>query len=164
MQVTIELQVTAPNRAVGQDGAVADSPPGPAASPLDEALRRVGDRWSLLLIDALLAGPRRFTQLEAALTGMAPNILTKRLRHLEEQGVVVARPYSDRPPRFEYSLTATGSELAGALRLLAHWGAEAGQVGDAPHHALCGTPLEPRWWCPTCDEPVEPDADDLRYA
>ena len=136
----------------------------PAASPLDEALRRVGDRWSLLLIDALLGGARRFTQLEEALPGVAPNILTKRLRHLEAQGVVVARPYSERPPRFEYSLTAGGAELAGALRLLAHWGAEAGQTGEGPHHPVCGTPLEPRWWCPTCDEPVDPDTDDLRYA
>src|SRR5215213_9417342 len=87
-----------------------------AVTPLEDAVSRVGDRWTLLVVDALLEGPRRFNDLLDHLDGLAPNVLSKRLRHLEDEGVVVATPYSDRPPRFDYRLTASGLELVGALR------------------------------------------------
>ncbi|MGH9264916.1 MAG: winged helix-turn-helix transcriptional regulator, partial [Acidimicrobiales bacterium] len=97
-------------------------------SPLEEAVARVGDRWALLIVSALLDGPRRFNDLQGDVAGIAPNVLSQRLRTLEQHGVVVAAPYSERPPRFVYQLTAAGAELAGALRLLAQWGA--GQSPD----------------------------------
>lgn len=127
-------------------------------SSLAIALDRVGDRWSLLLVEALLDGSRRFNELGEALPGIAPSILTDRLRRLEREGIVRATPYSKRPPRMEYSLTADGRDLASALRLLADWGAR--HVGrDEGHeplrHATCGTPLEARWYCPTCTTVVE---------
>jgi DNA-binding HxlR family transcriptional regulator len=132
------------------------------ASPLQHALSRVGDKWSLLVIAALLDGPRRFGDLQDAVPGIAPNILTERLRHLEREALVVARPYSERPPRFSYELTASAAELAAALRLLSDWGARQSDA-DPPRHADCGTPLEVRWWCPACEQPVDdPDAEDVR--
>src|SRR4051812_49729013 len=100
----------------------------PAASPLDDALARVGDRWTLLAIAALLDGPLRFNELQEALGGIAPNILSARLKQLSEHALVVQRPYSERPPRFVYELSASGRELAGALRLLTDWGARAGDA------------------------------------
>jgi DNA-binding HxlR family transcriptional regulator len=136
-------------------------------SPLAEAVSRVGDRWALLLVSALLAGPRRFNDLLEDLPGIAPNVLTQRLRHLEREGVLVSTPYSQRPLRVVYELTAAGQELAGALRLLAQWGAGAGRAEDAEplRHPACGTPLEARWWCPTCARVADEtdDADDVHY-
>ena len=123
--------------------------------PLDAALSRVGDRWTLLLVASLLSGARRFNELLEDLSGIAPNILIGRLRQLEREGLLVAEPYSTRPPRFVYRLTAAGRELAGALRLLADWGARHGQGVEAPLHAACGTPLEVRWYCRTCARAVE---------
>ena len=136
-----------------------------AASPLAEALARVGDRWTLLVVEALLTGPRRFNDLLDELPGIAANILSERLKRLEREGLLVARPYSERPPRVAYQLTAEGRELAGALRLLAHWGARRADPAQAPRHAGCGTPVEARWYCPTCDRLVddEPDHPDLHY-
>jgi DNA-binding HxlR family transcriptional regulator len=132
----------------------------PAASPLDDALARVGDRWTLLTIAALLDGPRRFNELQEALGGIAPNILSARLKALGEHALVVQRPYSERPPRFVYELTESGRELGGALRLLADWGARAGG-GEPLRHGVCGTPLRAAWFCPTCAEPVgDPAGDD----
>ena len=129
-------------------------------NPLDDALRRVGDRWTLLVVDALLAGPRKFGELQDDIPGLASNVLSARLKNLEADAVVVARPYSRKPPRFTYALTARGAELAGALRLLAQWG-----EADELHHAACGTPVEARWYCPTCDRLVEPgDTGDLHFA
>ena len=136
-----------------------------ARAALAEALTRVGDRWSLLVIAALLEGPKRFGELEHDVPGIAPNVLTQRLRALERDAIVVARPYSQRPPRFVYELTTAGQELAGVLRLLAGWGAR--NLGDAHEirHSVCGTPMEVRWWCPSCGQPVEShDAEELHFA
>jgi DNA-binding HxlR family transcriptional regulator len=128
------------------------TPPGPLAAPsaLAAALDRVGDRWSLLLVAALLEAPARFGELGNAVPGIAPNILADRLRRLERDGIVRATPYSRRPLRMDYALTPDGRELAGALRLLADWGARRGGVGEPIRHDLCGTPLEAAWRCPTC--------------
>jgi DNA-binding HxlR family transcriptional regulator len=131
-----------------------------AATPLAEALSRVGDRWTLLVVAALLDGPKRFNELQDELEGIAPNVLSSRLKALSEQALIVAQPYCERPPRFAYELSESGRELAGALRLLADWGARA--AGSEPYrHEACGAALEARWWCPTCGIVVEdPDDDD----
>jgi DNA-binding HxlR family transcriptional regulator len=131
-------------------------------SPLQAALDRVGDRWSLLVVEALLDGPRRFNDLQSDLPGIAPNILSDRLKRLERERVLTARPYSERPLRLSYELTADCRELAGALRLLADWGARSDPT-DALRHGTCGTPLEARWYCPTCARSVDqPETTDLR--
>jgi DNA-binding HxlR family transcriptional regulator len=138
---------------------VAEQPP----TALAEALERVGDRWTLLIVEALLDGPRRFGDLQEAVSGIAPNILTQRLRHLEREAVIVSRPYSERPPRLAYELSAAGAELAGALRLLADWGARFADGAEPLRHEVCGTALEARWWCPSCDQTVdESEADDAQ--
>ena len=131
------------------------SEPEDGSSPLAEALARVGDRWTLLVVEALLAGPRRFNDLLSQIPGIAANILSERLKRLEREALLVARPYSERPPRAAYQLTAEGQELAGALRLLAHWGTRHADPSTAPRHPACGTPIEARWYCPTCDCLVE---------
>jgi DNA-binding HxlR family transcriptional regulator len=133
-------------------------------SPLAEAMARVGDRWTLPVVEALLEGPRRFGELAERLPGIAPNILTDRLRGLERDGLAVSRPYSHRPPRSTYELTAEGRALAGAVRLLSEWGARHVDAEPA-RHAACGTPLEVRWYCPTCEQVVDEDAaEGLHYA
>jgi DNA-binding HxlR family transcriptional regulator len=119
--------------------------------PLATAAGAVGDRWSLLVVSCLLAGPRRFGELLDELDGLAPNILARRLDRLEAEGLVVGEPYSTRPVRHAYRLTSRGADLAGALRLLSAWGARAG----GPAHTRCGTGLDVRWFCPTCDEVVD---------
>jgi DNA-binding HxlR family transcriptional regulator len=137
----------------------------PARSALADALAAVGDRWTLQVVAALLDGPRRFGELQEDVRGIAPNVLTQRLRHLERHALVVARPYSKRPPRFVYELSAAGRELAGALRLLAGWGARNAEGAAAPRHAVCGTTLEARWWCPTCERPAaDQEAEELHFA
>jgi len=88
------------------------------STPLDRALTRVGDRWTLLVVDALLDGPRRFGELSEAVPGIAPNILAARLRKLERERLVASDPYSTRPVRHQYALTPDGRELAAALHVL----------------------------------------------
>src|SRR6476646_1212857 len=110
------------------------------SSPLAEALTRVGDRLTLLVVEALLSGPQRFNVLLGQIPGIAANILSERLKRLEREGLLIARPYSERPPRVAYQLTGEGTELAGALRLLA------------------------RWYCPTCDHLVDHEPRDAEVS
>jgi DNA-binding HxlR family transcriptional regulator len=135
-----------------------------ASTALAEALATVGDRWTLLIVACLLAGARRFGELQRDLGGIAPNVLSSRLRRLTEQRLVVAEPYSRRPERFVYELTEAGRGLAAPLRLLAQWGAR--QTGRVPAvHAACGNPLEALWYCAACEQPVaDEEAGELDYA
>lgn len=126
-------------------------------TPLQIALSIVGDRWTLLVIEALLDGPRRFGDLQDDVTGIAPNTLSARLKSLESDGLLVAHAYSERPRRFEYTLTAAGKELAGAISLLTAWGSRQSEDVEAPRHGVCGTPLDVRWFCPTCSREATED-------
>jgi len=113
----------------------------------------IGDRWSLPIVAALLEGPRRFGEIQERVPAIAPNILSARLRSLEQDGLVLAQRYSRRPPRFEYALSSDGEALVPALGALAAWASRRSGV-EPPTHALCGTELELQWWCPTCQEPA----------
>jgi DNA-binding HxlR family transcriptional regulator len=138
----------------------------PTATGLSDALVAVGDRWSMLVIEALLGGAKRFGDLEEEIDGIAPNILSARLRKLTDHGLVAATAYSDRPPRFSYELTDAGRELEVPLRLLTAWAERHTRGRQAPHHDACGTPLAVAWYCPTCREVVadESGEDELQYA
>ena len=151
------LPMSEPNNTTASGSAVDEAAPAdpPPLGALAAALDRVGDRWSLLLVEALLPGPRRFNDLLDQIPGIAPNILSERLKRLERDALLVSRPYTDRPRRAAYGLTAGRKELAGALRLVAHWGSRHSHPAEAPRHPACGTPLEVRWYCPTCDQLVE---------
>ena len=136
---------------------------GPTDNPLARAVGVVGDRWSLLVVDALMDGPLRFGDLLDAIDGLAPNILSRRLKQLEADRLVLAEPYSRRPLRHSYRLTAGGLELAGVLRLLAQWASARDGEATVAHDA-CGTPLEAQWYCPTCTTVVpSTDASELRW-
>jgi DNA-binding HxlR family transcriptional regulator len=87
------------------------------------ALDLVGDRWSLLVVRDLLLGPRRFTDLQRSLPGIGTNILTARLKHLEEAGVVRRAALPPPAAGSAYELTDYGRGLEPAIAALAAWGA-----------------------------------------
>jgi DNA-binding HxlR family transcriptional regulator/putative sterol carrier protein len=87
------------------------------------ALDVVGDRWTLLIIRELKFGPRRFTDLIDGLPGMSRNLLTRRLRDLERDGVVARRELPPPAARQVYELTGDGRDLAEAMLPLVAWGA-----------------------------------------
>ena len=131
------------------------------AAALDAAARRVGDRWSLRVVGALLDGDHTFGELAGAIDGIAPTILTSRLRALQRMALVIAVPYETRPVRMRYALTEPGRRLGASIASLAEWGATWEGRAPAQVHAACGTALELRPWCPTCDRLVAEDVDDL---
>src|SRR5258708_40378693 len=85
--------------------------------PVARTLAIIGERWTVLIMrDLLMEGPRKFQDLEAALSGISPTTLSARLKTLEEHGIVARRFYSDHPPRAEYALTDKGRALGPALK------------------------------------------------
>lgn len=124
---------------------------------LEHAVRQVGDRWSLRLVATLLDGDRTFGELNNRVSGIASNILIARLRSLQRLGLVTAIPYARRPVRMRYSLTEPGRRLGAAVTSLAEWGARRDGRATSARHEACGTPVELRPWCPTCDRPVVDD-------
>lgn len=128
------------------------------ACSIAAALGVVGDRWTVLILRDVFRGVHRFTDLHHDL-GIARNLLSDRLALLVEQGVLRKVRYSDRPPRWEYRLTAKGADLSPALVALMRWG-DRWYAPEGPptvlYHAACGTPLTHRPRCPHCDTDVVP--------
>jgi len=136
------------------DADLAVAPPGGRLAELAAACELLGDRWSLPIVASLLEGPLRYTEIQERLPALAPNILSARLRKLEQDGLLVATRYSIRPARFDYRLTTDGDALAAPIQLLSAWAAERAEPEAGPAHAACGSALEMRWWCPSCGIPV----------
>lgn len=91
--------------------------------PIAAALDLLGDKWTLLVVrDLLLFGKKRFGELLASPEKIPTNILTDRLRRLEDAGIVVKVPYLKSPPRYEYQLTPRGTGIFPILRTLIEWG------------------------------------------
>lgn len=90
--------------------------------PVARSLDVVGDRWTLLIVRDLLLGTRRFKDLQQSLVGIAPNLLSDRLRRLEDAGLVIRTFFKQLPPRVEYRLTDKGKGLESVVRSLARFG------------------------------------------
>ena len=120
------------------------------ACPVAKSLELVGDRWTLLIVRDLLSASHRFQDFQASLAGIAPNILSDRLKLLESHGVISRRFYSDHPPRAEYALTDKGKELGVVVGALASWGSRHVYPDVALVHAECGHPVDLRYYCPQC--------------
>lgn len=122
-----------------------------------DALGIVGDRYSLLIVREIGYGFVRFKDL-AAYTGAPRDVLTSRLRRLEEIGVLERRRYSERPPRFEYHLTAVGRDLRPIVLALKEWGDKHVNPGAEPvvFEHTCGAEFHPLTVCAACMQPVHP--------
>ena len=132
--------------------------------PVAKSLEVLGERWTLLVVRDLLAGPRRFQDLLASLEGIAPNVLSERLKVLEEHAIVSRRFYSEHPPRAEYALTPRGRELGIVVGALAVWGSKYVHREAALAHDDCDGALELKYYCPKCDARVSGRAVHLRAA
>lgn len=92
--------------------------------PSRRLLDRIGDRWTVLIVGALDAGPRRFTEIAAEVDGISQKMLTQTLRSLERDGFVARTAYPVVPPHVEYQLTELGRSLQQPLSALEAWAVE----------------------------------------
>jgi len=93
-----------------------------SACPIANILDVLGDKWTFLVVrDVMLLGRHRFGELARSREAIPSNILSDRLRRLEEWEILEKRRYQERPPRHEYRLTKKGRELFPVLREMAVW-------------------------------------------
>ncbi|WP_213572624.1 helix-turn-helix domain-containing protein [Rhodococcus sp. USK13] len=130
-------------------------PLAPRPCAIAATMELIGDRWSMLVIRELSYEVHRFDKI-AGYIGVSRDILTARLRKLEEVGVIERRQYSERPPRFEYHLTRAGEELRPLLLSLFEWGSK--WAVEEPASELlhdCGHVLELEHRCRHCGGEVD---------
>jgi DNA-binding HxlR family transcriptional regulator len=89
--------------------------------PTRVVLDRVGDKWTVLIVDILDGGPKRFNEVRLAIGGITPKVLTSTLRSLVADGLVDRTVYAEVPPRVEYSLTDLGRSLQEPVAALRRW-------------------------------------------
>jgi DNA-binding HxlR family transcriptional regulator len=82
---------------------------------------RIGDKWSIYVVDRLSCGPRRFSELLRGIDGITPRMLTVTLRGLERDGIVTRTLHAAVPPRVDYALTSLGETLLGPIGALVTW-------------------------------------------
>ena len=136
---------------------------GSMACSIARTLDVIGEPWSPLILRDVWVGMSRFDQLQADL-GISRKVLSERLSHLVEQGVLERRPYDQRP-RYEYHLTPKGLELVDLLMVMVRWGDAhlAGSAGPPVlyrHHA-CGEVSSVDLRCAHCGEPMHAGDIDL---
>jgi DNA-binding HxlR family transcriptional regulator len=116
----------------------------------------IGEPWSPLILRDVWVGMSRFDQIQGDL-GISRKVLTERLHHLVDQGVLERRPY-DKRPRYEYHLTAKGTELVDLLMVMTAWGDKwlAGEAGPPVlyRHRACGEVSSVDLRCAHCGEPM----------
>lgn len=91
---------------------------------VSDVLSRIGDKWTVLVVELLADGPMRFNELRRLIGGISQKMLTTTLRGLERDGMVTRTVYPTVPPRVEYELTKLGRELQVPVRALGHWARE----------------------------------------
>ena len=84
-------------------------------------LARIGDKWSVMIVMSLRAGPRRFNEIKRAIGIISQRMLTLSLRGMERDGLVTRKVFPTTPPRVEYELTALGHSLRGPVEALGQW-------------------------------------------
>jgi len=106
-----------------------------ARCPVGDVFRRLGDRWSLLLLVLLGTRPHRYNELHRSVEGISQRMLTRTLRSLETDGLVRRQVHPTVPPSVEYSLTPLGGTLLEPLSALADWAVlHAGEMDEARAH------------------------------
>jgi DNA-binding HxlR family transcriptional regulator len=96
----------------------------PACVAVREVLNRVGDKWSVLIVQLLADGPKRFSELRRTIEGISQRMLTLTLKGLERDGLVTRTVFPTIPPRVEYELTDLGRTLRKPIQALAKWAQE----------------------------------------
>ena len=99
--------------------------------PVAKTAELIGEKWTLLILRELLLGTTRFNDFQRAMSRMSPTLLTKRLRQLEDGGIILRKKLS-KQKGYEYRLTAAGKELSPLVEVLAVWGMRwtRGQLSD----------------------------------
>ena len=132
--------------------------------PVAKSLDIIGDRWTLLIVrDLLREGPRKYVELSESLAGIAPNVLSDRLKLLEAAGIIEREFYEEHPPRAKYKLTKQGADLDLVIEALLQWGSKYLYDGVAIVHEKCGHDTKLVSTCEHCGETLRRRDKRIKY-
>ena len=89
--------------------------------PIQRTIALIGDKWKIIVLCTLIDGTKRFGELQRAMEGITPKVLTRQLRDLERDGLIQREVFPQVPPRVDYSLTPLGLSLMPILEQLHQW-------------------------------------------
>ncbi len=121
-----------------------------------QTLNIIGDKWTLLIIRKIMMGVTTYNEIKSSLEGIPSNLLSDRLKGLEEDGLIVSSLYQNHPPRYEYLLTDSGKDLLDVFHSIIMWGEKHLSVCHKQlNHKECGTRIEHKYYCPNCNSDVD---------
>ena len=109
-----------------------------------DALARIGDKWTVMIVGALKNGPMRYNAIRRTTDGISQRMLTLTLKALERDGLVTRTMYPTIPPRVDYELTDLGSTLIAPLAALHQWVLEHGEQIEAARNQYDSERQQPR--------------------
>lgn len=121
-----------------------------------QTLNIIGDRWTLLVLHEIFVGRTTFNEIKKELGSISSNILSDRLKHLEQTGLVTSSLYSEHPPRYQYELTESGRELEVVFNAMVLWGRNnLEKCYKKMVHSECKHEVEIAYYCPHCQKNVD---------
>ncbi|WP_085505358.1 winged helix-turn-helix transcriptional regulator [Thalassobacillus devorans] len=121
-----------------------------------QTLNIIGDRWTLLIVHEIFIGNNTFSEIKRGLNGISSNLLSDRLKYLEESGLVASSLYSDHPPRYAYNLTDSGKDLEDVFNSIILWGRQhLDKCYKKIIHDKCNHEVDITYYCSYCNENVD---------
>jgi DNA-binding HxlR family transcriptional regulator len=123
---------------------------------LAQALNVIGDKWTLLILHEIMLGYNTYKQLQDRLEGIPTNLLSERLKCLEQKELLKCELYQTHPPRYQYLLTDSSMDLRDVFNSLLMWGDKnLEKCHKQLKHKACGHKVEHQYYCPQCDKVIE---------
>lgn len=123
---------------------------------LAQTLNIVGDKWTLLVLHRILNNINTFKELQETLKPIPTNILSDRIKLLEQNGFVAAKLYNEHPPRYQYVLTEQGKDFSHIFNAIILWSSKyLNNCNKTVCHEACGNEVEIKYYCKECDDYVD---------
>lgn len=120
-----------------------------------QTLNIIGDKWTLLILRQLMVGRDTYKEIKDHLEGIPSNLLSNRLKSLEQDQLITSELYQNHPPRYKYVLTESGMDLGNVFNSIIMWGEKHLQKCHKQLvHKECGNKVELQYYCPSCDKVV----------
>ncbi|WP_042351872.1 winged helix-turn-helix transcriptional regulator [Bacillus massiliigorillae] len=121
-----------------------------------QTMNIIGDRWTLLIVHEISIGNCTFNEIKKNLAGISSNLLSDRLKFLEEAELITSSLYSDHPPRYKYVLTESGESLQDIFNVMVIWGKNnLKKCYKKLVHTECQHEVEIAYYCPHCNQSVD---------